>query len=207
MQIKKSNHIFPVLITFAIYIIIIILLSIIYIEHDGDLKETDIFVEFREYEKKVIKQLMLPNIEKNTKSNIVTKKNNKFINEETPQTIKSEISESFIDSNLISKKDSFESKINWLDSLVIANSNLQILKYASEEYIKKNPILKSDSAKVAEGIRTFMQDYYKSKYPTPVHKFGDGSPGIAIGDIINIFKSDDVDEEKIKKYLKVGKYK
>lgn len=190
-----------------IYIIIIVLLSIIYIDHDGDLRETEVFVEFRENEKKEIKQLVLPNIQKNTKSKIVTKKINKAKNEESFLTIKSEISESLLDSILITKNETLETKFNWLDSVVVANPNLQILKYASEDYIKNNPILKSDSAKVAEGIRNFMQDYYKSKYPTPVHKFGDGSPGLAIDKIINIFKSNDVDEEKIKKYLKIGKYK
>ena len=201
------TQIFSTLITFVIYLIILVVLSVIYIDQYSDLTEREVFVEFREYEKKVIKQKVLPNIKKDLKRSKVTKEIVKIINKEFVQNSEVESMVVETDSILISINDSLKDKMNWLDSLVVNNPNLQILKYASEDYIKKNPLIKSDSTKVAEGIRNFMQDYYNSKYPTPVYKFGDGAPGIAIDDIIDIFKSDDVDEEKIKKYLKIGKYK
>jgi hypothetical protein len=109
-------------------------------------------------------------------------------------------------SNSISQNDSVEKKNNWLDSIVVAEPNLQLLNYAASKYLKSNPVQKSDSVKLVERIRKMMQNYYSHKYPTPVHKFGDRSPGIAIGDIINIFSSDTLNEERIKKYLKIGKY-
>lgn len=204
---NKSSYTNPIFITILIYICILVVLSIIVIEQNFVQNDREILIEFAEFEKIKVEQNRLFNSKKEPKPQIAKEKLLKAVDEEYSLVIKSEISDVLTDSNLITKNDTLENKFNWLDSLVVANPNLQMLKYASEDYIRNNPILKSDSVKVAEGIRHFMQDYYKSKYPTPVHKFGDGSPGIAIDDIINLFKSDDVDEEKIKKYLKIGKYK
>jgi hypothetical protein len=112
-----------------------------------------------------------------------------------------------IDSNSLLKEDSVRVYTNWIDSLVITHSNLIMLKYAMQDKIKNSPIMKSDSVKTVEKIRKIMQDYYRSKYPTAVYKFGDNSPGIPIEKILNIFGAKDtVDLEKIKKYLKIGEY-
>lgn len=207
LKFYKPPYIFSILITFLVYLIILVALSAIYIDQYSNLKEREVFIEFSKYEKIVVKKIAQPKIKKKTKPRIVTNNKKSLINEESLIISKTEISKIPIDSNLISESDSLNNKLNWIDSLVVSNSNLQILKYASKQYIKNNPLIKSDSAKLAEGIKVFMQDYYKSKYPTPVHKFGDGSPGIAIDNILDLFsKSDTVDVEKIKKYLKIGKY-
>lgn len=200
---NKSFLFFPILIAASIYLVILITLNFIYINNSKILRNDEVIIEWIELEKKVTAQKLLQVNVRETKPSIPKEEKIKPPITAPDKFKESEILDVIIDSTLINESDSVKIKSSWLDSLVVANPSLDVLKYAASKFLKNNPIVKTDSALVAEGIRSFMQDYYKSKYPTPVYKFGNTPQGIAIEDIINVFKTDDIDEEKIKKYLKI----
>lgn len=92
----------------------------------------------------------------------------------------------FIDTNLL------VDTLNVLDSLIMKYPSLISLRLAVSENIKNNAIQKTENQLVVEILKEKMQDYYKMKYPTPVHKFGENGRGVGISipidDIIELFK-------------------
>ena len=72
------------------------------------------------------------------------------------------------------------------------NPNLAVLKLALKYNIKNNPIKKTEEEVAIQGLKKYMRDYYKIKYPTPLSKFGDPGSGsmisIPIDAIIELFK-------------------
>lgn len=207
LKFNKSFRFFPILITIAIYMVILLALNLIHINYSNSLIDDEVLIDWIEIDSKIIEKKVLPIIAKKTKPIIPKQKKIKTTNKVQDIFTETEIFNLINDSTLTQESDSIKNKSNWLDSMVVANPNLSLLKYAANEYLKQNPLIKSDSTKIAEGIRSFMQDYYKSKYPTPVYKIGNKPQGLPIDNIISIFRSNDVDEEEIKKYLKIGKYK
>lgn len=187
--------------------VILIALNLIHINYSKNLIDDEVLIDWIEIERKITQEKALPNIEKEINSRIPKQKKIKRTNKAHIIFEETEIADLTNDSTLFQESDSMKNNSSWLDSMVVANPNLSLLKYAANEYLKNNPILKSDSIKIAEGIRSFMQDYYKSKYPTPVYKIGNKPQGLPIDNILNLFKSNEVDEEKIKRYLKIGEYK
>jgi len=161
-------------------------------------------LNIRNYEKHIVKEESIQNsipkpIYKIPQKPVKKDKSNKAV-----ITTISNMSIEEYDSTKITEVNVMVNNINWLDSMVINNPNILMLKYAVTDQLKNNPTEKSDSAETVETIRNVMQNYIKSKYPTPIHKFGDGSPGIPIDKILDIFSKDDtVDIKKIKKYLKL----
>jgi hypothetical protein len=79
-----------------------------------------------------------------------------------------------------------------IDSFLFANPNITVLKIDAKEklknYIEKNSDLEITKRKISKT----MNDYYKAKYPTPPHKFGNKGTGnlinIPIDEIIKLFK-------------------
>ena len=75
---------------------------------------------------------------------------------------------------------------------MLKNPTLTALKIAVSENLKKNGVRKTDTELLVAKIEKAMQDYYKMKYPTPVHKFGEQGSGsgirIPIDDIIELFE-------------------
>ena len=91
-----------------------------------------------------------------------------------------------------------------VDSFLIKNSNITVLKIASREKLKNHKQTKSKNELVREKITKVMSDYFKAKYPTPPYKFGETGTGnlinIPIDGIKNLFKEDEKEElEKLKK--------
>ena len=78
------------------------------------------------------------------------------------------------------------------DSFLTQNSNITVLKLASKEKLKNYVSKKSVLDKTKRRIEKAMSDYYKSKYPTPLYKFGERGTGnlinIPVEDVINLFK-------------------
>lgn len=170
-----------------------------------DLQE--VYLNIRNYENHIVKKESIQNStpkptykipQKHVKKNKINKVD---ISAKTIMPIEENDSTSF------AQVDVSINNISWLDSMVINNPNILMLKYAATDQLKNNPFEVSDSAKIVEKLRTVMQNYFRSKYPTPLHKFGDGSPGIPIDKILDIFSEDDtVDVKKIKKYLQLEGY-
>jgi len=79
-----------------------------------------------------------------------------------------------------------------IDSFVLKYPSLTSLSAAIREDIKTNMVQKTNNEIFNERVKKAMQDYYKMKYPTPIHKFGEQGGGtgilIPIDDIIELFK-------------------
>jgi hypothetical protein len=97
----------------------------------------------------------------------------------------------FADSSKILVSDSIK-MLTEIDSFLFANPNITVLKIDAKEklknYIEKNSDLEITKRKISKT----MNDYYKAKYPTPPHKFGNKGTGnlinIPIDEIIKLFK-------------------
>jgi Tfp pilus assembly protein PilO len=78
------------------------------------------------------------------------------------------------------------------DSLLIQNPTFIALRFALKEHLNQHGIQKSEKAELIKKIEQSMQDYYKMKYPTSVHNFGDKGSGagisIPIDKIIELFE-------------------
>lgn len=91
-----------------------------------------------------------------------------------------------------------------IDSFLVKNSNITVLKIASKEKLKNCKQTKSKNELAKEKITNMMSDYFKAKYPTPPYKFGEKGTGnlinIPIDGIKSLFKEDEKEElEKLKK--------
>ena len=167
----------------------------------------EVYLNISHYEHYTVKEQPIDNLSPKLTPRAPQKevKKKEFNNSDNPNNAIMTITE--IDSTLFEEVSDLLKSMNWLDSMVINNPNILMLKYATKDKLKNNSIKLSDSAKTAETIKIVMQNYFRSKYPTPVHKFGDGSPGIPIDKILDIFSADDtVDVNKIKRYLKLEGY-
>ena len=195
-------------ITVVVYVIAFIVLGIVNIDFNKLPNLYEININFRKYEKEIVKQVKIQNISRKHTPKAAQKSVPKIKISKSEITSKTDVLIEEIDSSLFMEVDTLRNNSNWFDSIVVNNPNLLMLKYVLADQLKNNSYEISDSGKIVKRIKGVMQDYYRSKYPTPVHKFGDGSPGIAIDKILDIFRgTDTVDVEKIKKYLKIGKYK
>ncbi len=92
---------------------------------------------------------------------------------------------------LISEKN-VNGSINKVDSFLLRNSSITVLKLASKEKLKNYVSKKSVLDTTKRRIEKAMSDYYKSKYPTPPYKFGERGTGnlinIPVEDVIELFK-------------------
>ena len=168
----------------------------------------EVYLNIGHFEKHIVNEESIQNLSPKSKPKVLQKHVKKNNNNKVDIPAKRNMTIEETDSTIFSEVDILGNNINWLDSMVINNPNILMLKYAASDQLKNNPIKISDSAKTVERIRNVMQNYFKNKYPTPVHKFGDGSPGIPIDKILDIFSgSDTVDVKKIKRYLKLEGYK
>jgi hypothetical protein len=91
-------------------------------------------------------------------------------------------------SQSMERKDSLIS----IDSFIVENPSLISLQIALKDHLNKNGFYRSKNAELILTIEKSMQDYYKMKYPTPVHKFGEQGSGagitIPIDNIIELFE-------------------
>lgn len=205
LKFKKSSLTISLLIAFIIHVIFILVCNFIYYNGNSDEKDNGVFLEFNEYEKKVITKKKENNIPKRIKPSI----NSGFTIESVISgPIKFSESETVVDTtgeSYISVSDSIEYDSKLIDSLVVNYPSLLALKSVMSEYIKNTPKIETDSAMVVRRMRKYMLDYYKYKFPTPLSKFGDPTPGIAIDKIIEFINgNEDVDVKKIKKYLRIN---
>jgi hypothetical protein len=207
LKFNKSNLITSLFISIAFYLITFFVLNAIKFSSVRlpDLQE--VHLNIRHYKKHIVKEESRQNQSPKPTPSVPKKKvKKKEINREIIPT-KTIMSIKETDSTLFVEGDVLIKDINWLDSMVVNNPNILMLKYAAKDQLKNNSIKISDSARTVETIKSIMQNYFKSKYPTPVHKFGDGSPGIPIDKILDIFRGDDtLDVKKIKRYLKLEGY-
>lgn len=207
LKFDNTNLKISLLISIIFYLITTIALSLIKFNSIKlpDLQE--VYLNIRYYKKHIVKEESLQNpppkpmptmLQNEVKKNEI---NNVSITTKTTMSIEEP------DSTIFAEVDVLIRDINWLDSMVVNNPNILMLKYAAKDQLRNNSLNLSDSAKAAETIKIVMQNYFRIKYPTPVHKFGDGSPGIPIDKILDIFFGEDtLDVKKIKRYLKLEGY-
>lgn len=147
---------------------------------------------------KIIEEPKLSRIETESPSQNMYSKNS-----ESKDTLPLDTSNTVQDSSKEVSLTHRTSTLTSLDSLIINNPSLMGLKYALSEKMKTETIVKTDSAFIVRRLKESLIQYYEDKYPTPLSKFGERNSGIAIDKIIDIFKSEDIDEKKIKEYLNI----
>ena len=207
LKLDNTNLKISLLISIIFYSITTFVLSIIKLNsiRFPDLQE--VYLNIRQYEKYIIKEELLQKPSTRPTNRASQKKVKKEEFNKVGNHNNAIVTTAEIDSTLHLEVDVPVKNNNWLDSMVIKNPSILMLKYAAKDKLNNDSTKISDSAKTAETIKNVMQNYFRSKYPTPVHKFGDGSPGIPIDKIVDLFsKEDTVDVKKIKKYLKLEGY-
>lgn len=180
--------------TLLLYLIIICVFSFI------DLKKTnvetsDIFIEFRQKESVENFTESKKYIQRSTEKKKTIKENKGFIVEKRKKLQNSEthiLSINNSDSSQIKYSDTFQTVFKSIDSLLYKSPSIYKLKMVVAENIKKNGVRKTNNQLIIARIEKSMQDYYKMKYPTPIHKFGEQGGGagirIPIDDIIELFE-------------------
>ncbi len=201
-EFKESSFKISLVITLIIYIIIILIFSLITFDDNEDSDFKSVYLEFNHFEKKISKNKKGNNYPRNFKLKNPPKDVKKQSISDLDKSTESETSINIIDSSLITKVDTLKNYSEFLDSIVIHNPSLLALKSALVEHFKNNSQIETDSAMIVRRMKKYMLEYYKNKFPTPLSKFGDPSPGIPIDKIVDLFsKKDTVDMKKIKKYL------
>jgi hypothetical protein len=198
---KESSVGISLVISLVIYFIIILIFSVITFEENEDANFITVSLEFNQYEKKIVannKSEKIPNKIKRKipQQNIVERSRNKSV-----KISETEIPVEIVDTSL-TKIDSLKYFSELIDSFVHSYPKLFVLKSAIAQHVKHDKNIETDSAMAVRRMKKYMLDYYKNKFPTPLSKFGNATPGIPIDKILDLFRKDNKEEiKKIKKYF------
>ena len=200
---KISSFHLSILFGIAIHLLLFVIINVIYFEEYYEKNSNVVNFQFREYEKQNLSTKILPNNSTNLKRKIAPEKTEKEVIDDLENLNSIEITEENADTITSPEIDSLKYFSHLLDSLVVNNPSLLLLKYASKEYLKNNPKLETEEEIAIKRLRNYFQNYFKQRYPTPPSKFGE-TRGIPIDKIIVLFKgNDDIDIIKIRKYLRL----
>jgi hypothetical protein len=205
-KVKKSDLTISIVIAIIIHAVIILVCSFIFFNSQSETDPNEIFLNLVQYDREIKSVNKSDETMKEIVSEIIEKEDSENIISVTEEVIESEIITEVTDSNKITKKAGLEHQTEFTDSIVISFPSLLTLKYALSERIKNEPAIETDSALIVRRLRKYMSDHYKYKYPTPLSEFGEGNTGIPIDKILDLFSGeDDIDEKKIREYLKLDK--
>ena len=173
---EKLEKLTGLCLAIIIHLVLLFYFGKIFLKYEKDKYVDNSFIQLRIPEHRAVKNIITPNASgKITKKKVYKKKKSSTVNQLVIND-KNRKKETVL-SDSVNVKNEIKNSLTKIDSFVLANSNIAVLKLAGKEKIKSYVPKKSKVIR-----KKIMSDYFNSKYPTPPYKFGERGTG----NLINI---------------------